>query len=255
MKEHTGGRIVRKLGATVLSTFIVSMIWSGWEIAATEDSVYYQGTDFFFMTLIYFLYMGFFVLVYGNAVSFSIESLQNRWFKHADWLYVLILGGFGSAIGLIFPYQSIIFSGILAAALFGVIDKWLLKRWQQDKGNKILFIVPVGVFFLLGGFFYLTSPELPPHTAEDAVKFATSGDGTSIDRFPDEAGTWKGEIEGYQVERTTSAEQLDEENYLVTFTETWQKGTIQDSWMIAYRVDRSSSTLHDEEGDMPPYER
>lgn len=255
MKERTGNRIARKLGAAVLATFMVSMFWSGWEIVMGEGSGYYQGTDFYAMTLVYSFYIGIFVLTYGNIVSLGIEALQHRWFKHADWLYVLILGGFGSAIGIIFPYPSIIYSGILVAVLFAVIDKWQLKRWQQDKRNKILFIAPLGIFLALGGYFYLTSPELPPHTAEDAVEFATSGDGTSIDRFPDEVETWKGEIDGYQVERTTSVEQLDQEYYLVTFTESWQKGSVQDSWMIAYRVERGSLTLHDEEGEMPPYER
>lgn len=255
MKEHIGNRMARKLGAAILAAFVVSMFWSGWEIVVTDDPLYYQGTDFYAMTFVYSFYIGIFVLTYGIAVSLGIEALQQKWFERADWLYVLILGGFGSAIGLLIPYPSIIFSGILTALLFAVIDKWMLKRWMQDKRNKILFIAPVVVFLSLWGFFFVTAPSLPPHTAEDAVQFATSGDGTSIDRFPDEVGTWKGEIEGYQVERTTAVEPLDEENYVVTFTETWQKGTLKDSWIIAYRVDRGSLTLHDEAGDMPPYDR
>ena len=216
---------------------------------------YYQGMEFYAMTLTYFYYIGMFVLTYGNLVAVAIESFQRKCFKQADWLYVLILGVFGSAIGLLIRDPGFILVGILVAMLYGITDKWLLKRWQQDKGNKVFFIAPIVVFGLLWGYFHLTTPSLPPHTAEEAVEFVTSGEGTPIDRFPDEVGTWEGVIEGYQVERTTSVEKVDEEHYIVTFTEKWQKGTVSDSWAMSYLVDRDSSTFHGEEGDMPPYDR
>ncbi|WP_372869049.1 hypothetical protein [Planomicrobium okeanokoites] len=254
MRESRGRRIVRKLAATFLAPFIFSMAWCSWEIATADEAVYYQGTEFYAMTLIYFFYIGSFVLVYGNIISFIVESVQQKWFERANWLYVLILGVFGSAIGLIFPFWSFIIAGILVAMLFGVIDKWLLKRWQLDEGNKALFITPFIAFALLWSYYHFASSSLPPHTAEQAVEFATSGSGTPIDRFPEEIGTWKGEIEGYQVERTTAVKQVDKETYMVIFMEEWQKGRVNDSWMMAYEVDRNSSILRDEEGDMPPYD-
>ncbi|MCM3609848.1 hypothetical protein M4S82_01210 [Planococcus sp. MERTA32b] len=186
MRESRGRRVARKLAATFLATFVFSMAWCSWNIAVADETVYYQGTEFYAMTLIYFFYIGFFVLIYGNAVSFVAEKLQRKWFERADWLYVLILGFFGSAIGLIFPFWSFIIAGILVAMLFGVIDKWLLKRWREDKGNKALFITPFVAFALLWGYYHFASPSLPPQTAGQAIEFATSGSGTSIDRFPEE---------------------------------------------------------------------
>lgn len=255
MRESRGRRVARKLAATFLAPFIFSMAWCSWNITMADETVYYQGTEFYAMTLVYFFYIGFFVLVYGNIVSFVAEILQRKWFERADWLYVLILGAFGAAIGLVFPVWNFIIAGILVAMLFGVIDKWLLKRWQLDKGNKALFITPFMAFALLWGYYHFASPSLPAHTAQQAVEFATSGSGTSIDRFPDEVGTWQGEIEGYQVKRTTAVEKMDEETYMVIFTEEWQKGRVDDSWMMSYEVDRSSSILREEEGDMPPYDK
>lgn len=255
MRESTGIRIGRKLAATVIATFVFSMALCVWGIVTAEATVYYQATEFYAMTLAYLYYIGMFVLTYGNLVAVGIESLQRKFFKQADWLYVLILGGFGSAIGLLVPDPGFILVGILVAMLYGVTDKWLLKRWEEDKGNKAFFIAPIVAFLVLWVYFLIVSPDLPPHTAEEAVEFATSGQDTSIDRFPDEVGTWSGEIDGYQVERTTSVEPVDEAIYIVTFTEKWQKGTIDDSWMMSYRVDRNSSTFHGEEGEMPPYDR
>ena len=48
------------------------------------------------------------------------------------------------------------------------------------------------------------SPPIPPFTKEDAVKFATSGEGTMISDFPKEIGTWTGTIGDYEVKRKTS---------------------------------------------------
>ncbi len=255
MRESRGRRMARKLAATFLATFIFSMAWCCWNIATADETVYYQGTEFYAMTMIYFFYIGFFVLIYGNIVSFVVEKLQRKWFERADWLYVLILGVFGSAIGLIFPFWSFIIAGILVAMLFGIIDKWLLKRWRQDKGNKALFITPFVAFVLLMGYYYVTSPSLPPFTAEEAIESATSNNDSVTDRFPDEIGTWKGEIEDYRVERTTEMKKADENVYIVTFTEEWEKGTIRDSWTISYQIERGTSVLHVEQGDLPPYER
>lgn len=184
MRESGGRRVTRKLAATFLAAFLFSMAWCSWDISMAGETVYYQGTEFYAMTLIYFLYIGFFVLIYGNIVSFVVESLQRRWFERADWLYVLILGIFGSAIGLIFPFGSFIAAGILVAMLFGIIDKWLLKRWRQDKGNKVLFILPFVAFALLWSYYHFASPSLPTHTAEQAVEFAAGGEDLLLDRFP-----------------------------------------------------------------------
>lgn len=255
MTEQIGRVAARKLLATFFSVFIMSMAWSSWSIAVSDDVVYETGTEFFGMTFVFFLYIGMFVLSYGNLVSLAIEALQRKWFEGADWAYVLILGGFGAAIGLLFPILHFVFIGVLTAVLYGMIDKWLLKRQGQDKANKAFCIVPFLVFLLLWGYFQNASAALPPYTAAEAVEFATGGEGTPIDRFPKEAGTWEGQIEGYHVRRTTAAEKVDDGVYEVTFKEDWKTGAAAGSWMMSYLVDRESSTFHREEGHMPPYDK
>jgi len=81
--------------------------------------------------------------------------------------------------------------------LFGVIDKWLLKRWQLDYGNKALFITPFIAFALLWSYYHFASSSLPSHTAEQAVEFAASWSGSPMYRFPEDIVAWKGEIECY----------------------------------------------------------
>lgn len=255
MTGQIGRTVARKLLATFFSAFIMSMAWSTWSIAVSDDVVYETGTEFSGMTLVFFLYIGMFVLIYGNLMSLAIEALQRRWFEGGDWAYVLILGGFGAAIGLLLPIPHFVFIGVLTAVLYGVIDKWLLKREGQDKADKVFYIAPFLAFLLLWGYFQAASAALPPYSAAEAVEFATSGEGTAIDRFPKKAGTWEGQVEGYRVERTTSVESVDTGVYEVVFTESWKTGAAKDSWMISYIVDRGSSTLHREEGNLPPYDR
>lgn len=254
MTESTGELIARKLKVTILATFIFSMAWSIWDIQTAEETLYYLGTEFYAMTLTYFFYIGFFVLTYGNVVSLVIETSQRKWFEHAHWLYVLLLGMAGSAIGLLFPFKAFILAGMLVAMLYSVIDKWLLARWKRGKGSQAYFISSIVAFPLLLGCFAFASPSLPSFTAEEAVEFATQDDGTVTDAFPNEAGTWSGEIDGYQVERTTAVEQMKEGRYLVMFTEEWQRGTEKGDWMLSYEVELGIVTQHDEVGVMPPYD-
>ena len=253
MRESLGKLIARKLKATVLSSFLFAMAWSIWHIQTAEETLYYLGTEFYAMSLTYFFYIGFFILTYGNMVSIVIESFQQKWFQRANWLYVLLLGLAGSAIGLLFPFKAFILAGVLVAVLYSFIDKWLLTRWQRDKGSKAFFIGSIVAFPLLLGYFFLTTPSLPNFTAEEAVESATQDDDTVTDVFPNKVGTWKGEAEGYQVERTTAVEPLNEDLYLVIFSEVWKKGAEKGSWTISYEIARGTSTLHDEEGAMPPY--
>lgn len=254
MRETPGQLIARKSRTTVLSTFLFAMAWSIWDIQTAEETLYYLGTEFYAMTLTYFFYIGFFVLTYGNVVSIVIEAFQRKWFEHANWLYILLLGMTGSAIGLLFPFKTFVVAGVLMAFLYSVIDKWLLARWKRGKGSQAFFIGSIAAFPLLLGYFALASPSLPSFTAEEAVEFTTQDDGTVTDAFPNEVGTWKGEVDGYQVERTTAVEQMKEGRYLVMFTEEWRRGTEQGAWMLSYEVELGSVKLHDEEGAIPPYD-
>jgi hypothetical protein len=77
---------------------------------------------------------------------------------------------------------------------------------------------------------------MSPFTIEDAVNFATSGEGTVIEHFPEEIGEWEGTIEGYQAKRETNAKKIGEEIYLITFTENWKKGSEMGSWALSIKL-------------------
>lgn len=256
MDEGMGRLVIRKLKVAFLAAFIFSIAWSLWGILTNSEWSSQLGTEFIGTLLFYFYYIAFILLIYGSLVSIAIEALQRKWFQQANWLYVLLLGMCGAANGLLFPYKKFVILGILAAVLYALIDKWLLKRGTEKKSSKLIFILPTAACLILWVYFTFTSSLLPPFTEEEAVSNATNTDSSmAIDRFPKEVGTWKGAIDGYQVERTTAVEKSGEDLYIVVFTEIWNKGSARDSWVISYEVDRGSSVLYDEKGKLPPYEK
>ncbi|MBM7551407.1 hypothetical protein JOC33_000297 [Thalassobacillus pellis] len=94
---------------------------------------------------------------------------------------------------------------------------------------------------------------MPPFTKEDAVDFVTNNKGFDIESFPEEIGKRTSIIEGYQVIRETSAEEINDEVYLVSFTEHWSKGSKKGSWTRSYKVGRGSLTAKGGMGELPPY--
>lgn len=254
MRERPGEFIVRKLKATLLSTFIFALALGFWTSLTDEGIIYNPGTHFIDMVIMYAYYTGIIVAIYGNVIAVIIEIAQRKWFERANWLYVLVLGVFGSAIGFYYQYNYLVYIGIFAAVLYAVIDKWLLKRWQEDKDTKRFFVIPTVVFLVLWGYFQFFMSPLPPLTQEKVMATATnSGSDPIAAQFPKKASTWKGIIDGYQVERTTIIEQEQETVFIVTFTEIWQKRLEKGSWTSTYEVARNSRTLRDKEGALPPY--
>ncbi|WP_438298108.1 hypothetical protein [Sporosarcina sp. FA15] len=245
--------IVRKLITTFVATTIFSAPFGFFNIGGSSEIIYNQGNQFIAWFFIFSMYIGVIILIYGNLVSIGIEHLQRKWFPRQDWLYVLILGVFGLANGLFFQEISLAFYGMLAAILYAVIDKWLYKRNTKNKSVKLFFLIPLASLLIIWGYFQFTSPPMPPFTIEDAVTFATSGEGTTIDYFPKEISAWEGTIDGYEVKRETSAIEIGDEIYTVTFTENWRKGTVKGSWTFSYKVERGSSTATRDKGNMPPY--
>lgn len=253
MKSKTSSFILRKLTTTFLATTIFSFLLV---LISSKDGfefVYNQGNQFIGWFFIYFMYIGAIILIYGNLVSLVIEYLQGRWFQRYDWLYVLILGVCGLANGLFFQEGTLAIYGMLAAILYALVDKWLYKRKIKGKSIKGYFLIPIFPLLICWGYFQLISPPVPPFTKEEAVHFATSGEGTVIDYFPKEIGKWEGSIEGYQVIRETGAKEIGQETYLVSFTENWKKGNETGTWEISYRLERGSLTANGEKGNMPPY--
>ena len=111
----------------------------------------------------------------------------------------------------------------------------------------------MATLFLLWGYFQYTSPPMPPFTKEDAVALRTSGEDSLINHFPKEVGKNEEMIGGFTVKRETSVKEIEKEKYIVTFKEDWWRDETPNSWSISYLVDRSSSTLYDEQGKVPAY--
>ncbi|MFS0725238.1 hypothetical protein [Paenibacillus sp. 1P07SE] len=177
-----------------------------------------------------------------------------------DTLYVAIHGLFGIFPGLVFKFPAFVLCGVFAASLYALADRWTQRRLARGQGIKRIWLLPVLVCTATLVYLDATTPEpppLPPFTKAAAVAFATAGEGTEIDRFPKQEGVWRGEIDGYSVVRRTRAEESPGKHlnkvYLVTFSESWQKGSERGSYTLTYLVQRGSLTFHRQEGDTPPY--
>jgi len=205
--------------------------------------------------IFFIIYSGLIILFYGNLVSVGTEYVQKKWFKHHNWLYVLILGIFGLAFGVLTREIVFILYGLISAVVYAVVDKCLEKRFLEEKSIKAFILIPLAAVLVTWSFLQFTSPPKPEFTIEDAVQLATAGDGTMIDLFPKEIGKWEGTVDGYayQVTRETSAEEIEEEVYKVSFTETWGNEFGERSWVLTYIVKRNSVSGHSKEGIVPPY--
>jgi hypothetical protein len=253
MGEGVGSLIWRKVISTYVVTAFFSALLAFFYIKNSTDVVYNQEEHFVSWFILYFMYMGCIVLLYGNFVSIFIEFLQKKYFHHHDWLYVLILGAFGLANGIIFQEITLAIYGMLAAILFALIDKWLYKRKQRSKRVHMSLLIPIGLFLILWSYFNYTATPMPPFTKEDAVKYATSNQGLGIEHFPKEIGKWKGTINGYQVKRETIAKEVEKEVYLVSFKESWKKGAIDGYYIFSYKIERGSLSAQGSNGTIPPY--
>ncbi|WP_102349220.1 hypothetical protein [Bacillus sp. Marseille-P3661] len=253
MESRTGNLIIRKLTTTFVATTIFSLVLVFFSIIDGFELPYNKGNQFIGWFFIYLMYIGVIILIYGNLVSTLIEYMQRKWFRQYDWLYVFILGVFGLANGLLFPSVTFALLGMVAAILYAIIDKWLYRRHLSSKNIKMFFLIPIACVVLCWGYFQLTSPPMPPFTKEDAVHFATSGQGTVIEHFPKEIGIWEGTIEGYEVKRETNVKEIEDEIYIVSFTENWKKGTERGTWELSYKIERGSLTANGEKGSIPPY--
>ncbi|QUG40382.1 hypothetical protein KD050_13905 [Psychrobacillus sp. INOP01] len=242
--------ISRKLIVTFVTTILVAMVMS---LLNVDMTIYGQGNHFVGWTFLFFLYAGAVILVYGNIISIGVESLQRKYFTRHKWLYIVILGIFGALFGIFFDELSLSIFSFFTAIFFASLDLWLMKNSYKTKQLFFLILSPFLILFCLWLFLQIASPPVPPFTQEDAVSFATSGEGTMISEFPKEIGTWTGTIGDYEVKRETSVISIDDEEYVVTFTEEWRKGYISGSSLTSYIVDRNSMTINESEGNSPPY--
>ncbi|OPA78605.1 hypothetical protein BVG16_12125 [Paenibacillus selenitireducens] len=214
-------------------------------------------------------YMGWFLVVamyavpviflYGIIVSALVEgaTLKLKFTGPGEWLVSGFLHViFGLAFGILL--QSSLFSiiGGTAAMLFFSFDRiimYITPRYRRRIWSFLL-IMPIVVFIVIAGTLSWSSPPRPPFTANDAVTFATSGQGTIIDAFPKQEGKIHLQIEGYEVERETVIETTEvKEKYLVHFIERWRKGQEVGEHRWTYAVIRGGMNFEEEKGEQPPY--
>ena len=246
------GIFQRKLTATFFSTTIISLTFAFVVvILGFEDITYHLGNYLLGWAYVYMLYVGAIILIYGNLISIAIEYMQGKGFLKADWKYILLHGIFGLPLGILF--QSVVGAlyGLAAAMIYAIVDRVILVRKNKGKRIRPFYLLPVSLYIVSWLTLQILSPPMPPFTPEDAVEFATSGEGTTINQFPETIGTWEGEVDGYYVVRETSVEESSKETYIVTFHEKWEKDGNQGEWYLSYKVDRNSMTLFQNGGESP----
>ncbi|MFD1361265.1 hypothetical protein [Lentibacillus salinarum] len=251
-----GNLLKRKITVTFVVTVVTSIFLAFLTVDPMKpEPAYNMGHDFLGWASMFSLYAGAVILIYGNLVSVGLEYLLQRGAIKRNLSYMLLHGVFGSAIGLIFQEAMIALFGAAIAIFYASTDRWLLNRMKHQKKIWLFYLFPILICGFVWGYLQVISDPLPPFTAEDAVARATDGQGTATDLFPEEIGTWEDTINGYHVERETSAEVIGNETYIVTFTESWQKEEEEGSFEIAYEVDRHSLTARGMEGanTTPPY--
>lgn len=244
--------ISRKLITTVFTTAMVSLAMGLFTLRGFTDT-YHLGNALMGWTYASFMYVGAIIFTYGNIVSICLEIAQKKWFAGNRWLYITLHGVFGLANGLLFNNGLLALFGTAAALLYACVDSWIFVQSAKQKSVEYVLLVPIFIYLTAWVVFEYISPEEPPFTMENAVAFATSGDGTVTDVFPEKIGSWQGVIGEYEVTRETSAERIGNEKYIVTFTETWKKDGEIGSWSLAYEVERNSLSALFESGDLPDY--
>lgn len=242
----------RKITATYVTTTVTSIILAYLYMTGNiqRDNSYELGSHFLSSLWLYIIFAGAVILIYGNLVSIGLEFLQKKGLLSHTWIYVLLHGLFGSFLG--FPQNlEAALMGMLIAIGYALVDRWLYARKNRQRSIKMFFLVPVLLCGILAGYFQLISEPLPPFTIEDAIESA--GGSFDTDYFPNKVGKQYETINGYHLERETSAKEIEKETYLITFTERWEKGTEKGSWNVSYEMRRNGLTSKGYKGDHPSY--
>lgn len=226
-----------------------------------KEGNWHAASDFLSWTFVISMYVVPSTFIYGILVSFLLEymSINLKIAGPREWLLSGFLHVFfGGFFGIIFQASLFSIMGGSAAIIFFMLDR--LFRWIEPRMKKGIVITLIGIplflYTVLIISIQVTAPPKPPFTAEDALQFATAGEGTVTDLFPDEIGKIQLEVEGYQVERETAIElTAQKERYLVHFIERWRKGEETGEQRLSYNLTRGSLTHHEEVGPDIPYRR
>lgn len=245
--------LLEKIITSILSTALFSLAL-GFIIIFNNhtDFSYNTGNQIIGSAFVAAIYAGPIIFTYGNLASLGIDYFKNK-LTFSNGLSILLHTFFGLVGGLFFMEWGFALYGAIAACLYALINQLIKRKINQHKLLLRLLTATVFLYLLSWGIFEAISPPLPPFTLEDAVEFATSGEGTVTDDFPEKIGSWQEEISGYNVEKELKAEEIGKEKYIVHFIERWEKGKEQGYWRLSYEVDRDAMTLSEHKGENPPY--
>ncbi|MGG1517407.1 hypothetical protein ABE504_18485 [Paenibacillus oryzisoli] len=250
--------LVRKLVVSYFTSWVI-ILWVSFPNIALGGGNWNAAGNYMSWVFIIALYAAPTIFLYGSLVSSLLEVAAAK-LKVKGPGEVLVSGLLHVAFGFCYGFvlQSSFFSimGGVAAILFFSCDRIIVRTILslKIKTRLISFTAPVLLLILIAGAIHVTSPPMPPFTAKEAVQFATTGNGTTIDRFPKEEGQIKLKIGGYDVERETKIEETDrKETYNVVFTERWQKDEDNGQYQMIYEVSRGSMGAKGGSGEEPPY--
>ncbi len=248
--------------ATAYVTVMTIVLFFAWQYNGLWTEEWWAASEFIGWSIVISLYAFPAVFLYGIVVSVCIEITLAKLTIHiaVKWAVSAILHlSFGFLCSL--PFQSVFFGFIGAgAALFFIIAEqlviWCIRRLNR-RTRLTLLAVPLFLFVFSYAVLLIASspkPYIPPFSSEEAVQFATSGSGSTIDNFPKETGTIKLEIQGYTVERETAVTRAGaKEQYRVAFIERWMKGSESGEHRMYYTVTRGSMEAAGSDGPRPPY--
>lgn len=249
----------RKLAAAYFTSWII-VLWVSFPFMSLAGGAWNAAESYLSWASIVALYAVPSIFLYGILISSLLElaMVKLKASGSVEWLVSGLLHAF---FGLLFGFvlESSMFSimGGAAAILFFLFDRIIpvLLPYLRRRLRIILLSMPILLFGIFTGTVYAFSPPKPPFTSTDAVQFATSGTGTSIEVFPKQVGVSKLQIEGYDVERETAVEETGEkEKYLVHFIERWSKEAESGEYRMIYEVTRGSMGAKGDKGEKPPYQ-
>lgn len=256
--------LIRKCISAYFTSWIIIVMCSFLftsDFGSGNERNWHSASDFAGWSFVISFYVVPCTFIYGILVSTLLEktAIKLKFSGPGEWLLSGFLHVFlGAFFGIVLQASLFSMVGGTAALFFFILDR--LIQWIGPRLKKGMVITTIGMPILLLivfiTFLQVTAPPKPPFTAEDALQFATAGNGSVTDLLPDEIGIIQLEVEGYQVERETAIElTAQKERYLVHFIERWRKGEETGEQRLSYNLTRGSLTHHEEVGPDIPYRR
>lgn len=259
LQPDVGQMFFRKLIAAYYTSWAISL-WLSLPNIIFDRSTGNAAGSYILFFIVIAMFAAPVIFIYGILVSSLVELAAVK-FKRKGSTAVFVSGLlhvlFGLCLGFAIRSMQFIMIGGVAAFLFFIFDVSIVRYILRIKllMRLLSFAAPIFPLILIVGTLCAISPQEPLFTANAAVQFATSGNGTLIDRFPKEEGqVIKLQIGGYNVERETKVEKTSRKaTYNVVFTERWRKGEEIGQYQMVYEVSRGSMEAKRRTGAQPPY--